>query len=88
MRKSLTIDRVQSTAPRDDVRASQVVYCHPYMLGGDSPVWRFFCPYCQEHHTHSVGEGWRVRHCSDKGRRRGEPQFWGGYYLKLDPRFA
>jgi hypothetical protein len=63
------------------------ILCEPYLLGGDSPVWRFFCEWCGEFHTHGVGEGRRVAHCSDRGRKRGSPYRWGGYYLKLDPQF-
>ena len=63
-----------------------VIYCEPADLGG-SPIWRFFCPYCGHWHTHGVGEGWRVAHCTDAGRRNDSPYIQNGYYLVLDPRF-
>jgi hypothetical protein len=64
-----------------------IVLCEPFLLGGDSPVWRFWCPYCRHHHTHGVGEGGRVPHCTDRGTPNPYTRN-GQYYLKLDPRFA
>jgi hypothetical protein len=83
--KSPTKD-VRDESPCPYQRANTIL-CHPFMLGGDSPVWRFWCEWCEEFHTHGCGEGWRVCHCTDRGRKRGSPYLWGGYYLKLDPRF-
>ena len=62
-----------------------MIFCEPADLCG-SPIWRFFCPYCGHWHTHGVGEGWRVAHCTDAGRRDESPYPYTGYYLKLDPK--
>jgi hypothetical protein len=79
MRKRLTKVPYECPYPLDNV-----MLCEPYLLGGDSPVWRFFCPVCQEHHTHGVGPGRRVAHCTNKR----SPYKWSGYELRLDPKFA
>lgn len=83
MQKQSSLKPPQVPAPQ---YADLTVLCEPFLLGGISPVWRLWCQYCQAHHTHGVGEGWRVAHCTDRGRPN--PYTRGGYYLKLDPRFA
>ena len=44
--------------------------------------WRFWCPFCNKHHSHSAGPGHRVAHCHNP-----ESPFTqdGGYILRLRP---
>lgn len=79
--KPLTNIRDESPCP---YQRANTVLCHPFLLGGDSPVWRFYCEDCGEYHTHGCGEGWRVAHHNDRGRKR---RASGSYYLVLDPAF-
>ena len=63
--------------PDDDV-----VYAVPADLGdGVSPVWLFHCPFCKSPHTHEVGAGRRVAHCT----RQDSPYRRNGYELRLAP---
>jgi hypothetical protein len=62
----------------------EVFFCEPYDLGGVT-AWRFWCDCCREWHSHGAGEGLRVSHCTDSGRKHGK--WYRSYYLKLHPRF-
>ena len=61
---------------------NDIVFCVPDTLGG-SPIWRFFCRYCNCSHTHGVGAGRRVAHCTNKD----SPYRRIGYELRLAPQF-
>jgi hypothetical protein len=49
-------------------------------IDGNPPTWRFWCPFCHEHHVHGTGPGHRIAHCSTAA---GLAAFPHGYVLKV-----
>ena len=61
----------------------------PKMRGlGLGRMWAVLCPFCNEFHTHSPGEGGRIPHCcGDRDGRRYELEFAGSLPVEHRTRF-
>ena len=61
----------------------------PKMRGlGLGSMWAVLCPYCEEFHTHSPGEGRRTPHCcSERDRHHYELEFSGALPVEYRTRF-
>lgn len=61
----------------------------PKMRGlGLGRMWTVICPYCDEFHTHSPGEGHRTPHCcSERDRRHYILEFAGALPIEYRARF-
>jgi hypothetical protein len=61
----------------------------PKMRGlGLGSMWAVLCPYCEEFHTHSPGEGRRTPHCcTERDRQHYELEFAGALPVEHRTRF-
>jgi hypothetical protein len=88
------VDRVKQLLARQGGRGGMLIAAWSLpdstrMRGlGLGRVWAVLCPYCQEFHTHTPGEGRRTPHCcSDQDRKQYVLEYAGALPLEHRARF-
>lgn len=61
----------------------RLYYCDPGTFHAGYQSWRFYCRFCDTHHTHGAYPGHRVAHCTTEA---GKAAHEDGYILALHPR--